>query len=105
MTVELDVFSGQPNPSWTLTEDAILNIEQKMKNLPEIAETSGFENDALGFRGFILTVKNSVQKKDTKLRVYKGHIFFDTGKSFQDIQGIEQLLIQQAKDHGFESLL
>ena len=52
MRVELDVFSGRPNPCWELAEsqgDELLQLQGQL----ELSRSGGAEPPALGYRGFV----------------------------------------------------
>ena len=52
MLAEFDMFSGRPNPSWTLLDTETKTLVEKLKSLP--AATDGAVNDRLGYRGIVL---------------------------------------------------
>jgi hypothetical protein len=52
VAVELDVFSGMPNPSWTLSDEAAAELSQRVAALPAGAPAA--LSSALGYRGFIV---------------------------------------------------
>ncbi len=76
--VTLDVFSGNPNPSWELSEDKVKEFFE-MKGWKEsmLHEENEIELD-LGYRGFIMSVMSSkAAKKDstkTKGFIQERHI-------------------------------
>jgi len=51
MDVIVDLYSGRPNPRWTLTDREAAEIEAELSGLPE-RETA--ETSWLGFRGLLL---------------------------------------------------
>ena len=55
--IELDVFSGQPNPEWTLSADDATYLLGKPWNLPEIP-LSHFD-EPLGYRGILVYVSGN----------------------------------------------
>ncbi len=55
MTVELDVFSGRPNPRWELTEQERQRVEKLLSGPPEEADPGTGAKAGLGYRGFVLT--------------------------------------------------
>ncbi|MFM0016729.1 hypothetical protein PQR46_43360 [Paraburkholderia sediminicola] len=59
--VELDIFSGMPNPSWVLTEPELDSFLERLAALPRRA--AGELAGNLGYRGFIvqLTQGNEVE--------------------------------------------
>lgn len=104
MTVELDVFSGRPNPTWTLSEKESTELLNLLKSLPAAKESN--EEDGLGYRGFILSDFKVTEGLPATIRVYRKTINmqFDQPQSFQDIHGIEHKLLQQASLHGFGAI-
>ena len=57
--VELDVFSGNPNPVWILSEADGVIFLKKLAMLPQ-ASAKELHND-LGYRGFIVEVINETE--------------------------------------------
>ncbi|WP_043811607.1 hypothetical protein [Allokutzneria albata] len=51
MEIELDVFSGVPNPRWTLSD---AEARRLVSLLPATPDAPGTERGGLGFRGFVL---------------------------------------------------
>lgn len=52
MRVELDVYSGRPNPSWELSEKQGEEFIKRLRALPKA--DSGSVRDGLGYRGLIV---------------------------------------------------
>jgi len=52
MRVELDAFSGRPNPVWDLTEAQAQELLTRLQNLPK---DGGTGRQGLGYRGLIVT--------------------------------------------------
>src|SRR5262245_49044670 len=50
--VELDVFSGRPNPVWTLSNADTAELERRLSALTKTSATTLF--DGLGYRGLIV---------------------------------------------------
>ena len=50
--VELDIFSGMPNPKWTLTSADADNFVKQLGKLPSTSARESSGN--LGYRGFIV---------------------------------------------------
>jgi hypothetical protein len=100
MTVELDVFSGRPNPQWTLTKQETARVEELLRDLP--SEPGASKESGLGFRGFILS--------DGKHRITVGGGFvrFEEGADkpdCRDAKGLEKYLRELANARGFGGLL
>jgi hypothetical protein len=49
-TVELEIYSGKPNPNWSLSKEMILDLLQRLRAL-EPSGTAPVEFDGLGYRG------------------------------------------------------
>jgi hypothetical protein len=54
MLVELDAFSGQPNPRWPLTESEAAELLRLIAGLAPAAGGSSLRPPGLGYRGFRL---------------------------------------------------
>jgi hypothetical protein len=66
--VELDIFSGMPNPTWVLTDAEADRFLEKLAAMPRIS-AAGLSGN-LGYRGFILQV---TQGADTQwVRIQRG---------------------------------
>lgn len=52
--VELDIFSGRPNPRWTLSDAAAREFTDRLAALPAAAPETLAGN--LGYRGFVVDV-------------------------------------------------
>jgi hypothetical protein len=58
-TVTIDVFSGVPNPTWTLDED---EVEDMLSMWSDLATTTGIEYPGiLGYRGIIVDFSDGSQ--------------------------------------------
>lgn len=53
--VELDIFSGRPNPAWTLTGAESDGLAERLAALPPAAPEELHTN--LGYRGLIVTIR------------------------------------------------
>jgi hypothetical protein len=99
VAVELDIFSGRPNPIWIAVGPQAREIATLMQRLEPMMETMR-EPPGLGYRGFLITIG------DTHAAVFGGAITVTRdGESqvFRDI-GIEPLLLRQAECLGYGSL-
>ena len=64
--MELDIFSGRPNPEWELQEHEAAELESIIER--STPWQGKVDPPGLGYRGFIVYLPNPV-------RVYKGQIF------------------------------
>jgi hypothetical protein len=53
--VEVDVMSGRPNPTWTVTGETAQELYALLAALPDGGRTDVTEALQLGFRGFVLS--------------------------------------------------
>lgn len=53
MQVEADVFSGRPNPRWTLDAAGARELARRLGELPAAPAAQAFEG--LGYRGLVVT--------------------------------------------------
>ena len=67
MTVELDVFSGRPNPTWELDKPGRENLWRLQSRL-NVSSRAYWEPPALGYRGFLYS------DADGGVRAYRGFV-------------------------------
>jgi hypothetical protein len=67
--VELDVFSGRPNPQWLLPATDEAYLLEKLQNLPEVSP--GRFAEPLGYRGIVVYVSGS---KSTTYHVWRNFV-------------------------------
>jgi hypothetical protein len=64
--VELDIFSGNPNPTWVLSDaDGVLFLK-RLAMLPKASAKELSTN--LGYRGFIVEVTNGTEKSLVRIQ-------------------------------------
>ena len=103
VTVELDVYSGRPNPTWTLTAQEIDELTQRLQKLATLPAVPSVGN--LGYRGFLLYNPENAPGIGPQVRVYNGIVIItDQGQgrtsAYKDSHALEQWLIEQARAHG-----
>gem|GEM_PF-1636748 len=105
MKVELDAFSGRPNPTWILSSSESTELLILLRSLPKKDEP--FEEGGLGYRGFVLSGFEETENLPSQIRVYRKTIRmqFDRPESFQDIHGVERRLLFQASQRGYGSIV
>ena len=97
--VELDIFSGRPNPAWVLTS---AEADSFVKQLAALPRTSASElSGALGYRGFIVHV---TQGDNTQLiRIQTGAVHFSKGATnvhaYDKDRELERWLLNTGKPH------
>jgi hypothetical protein len=97
--VELDIFSGMPNPTWILTN---VEADSFMKQLDALPPTSARElSGNLGYRGFIV---QCTQAADTQLiRIQAGTVHISKGTTdvyaYDKDRQLERWLLNTGKPH------
>lgn len=74
--VELDMFSGRPNPRWELDADSEVKLLSYMQSLPPASEEEVSEPPPLGYRGFIIK-SGQLSKIPGFIRIFKGTVRSD----------------------------
>ena len=99
-TVELDVFSGLPNPVWSLSESEVASLAELCSRL-ELTQNHGKMNDGLGYRGFIVHLVAPQSHVASTIHVFAGTVKIGTGAEtifYLDPHGqVERWLLDSAK--------
>jgi hypothetical protein len=103
--VELDIFSGRPNPKWILTDAEAASFASTLQALPRIS--GGQPPGNLGYRGFLVLM---TQGTDSQLfRVHRGIVYRLHGNHDAEAQDanrqLERWLLNGAKGHVENDLL
>lgn len=88
--VELDVYSGRPNPSWPLSEAQAQEFLARLAALP-VAQQSGEFYDGLGYRGFIVHLTDAAGVEAT-VRIYKNGVSRNGGQGATYVTDSDQQL-------------
>lgn len=87
MLVELDVFSGRPNPRWRLDER---NHREFLKLQGRLSPASAaLDPPALGYRGFVCTDRSGTR------RIYKGYVRAPRGMLDDPSFSLERFLLDR----------
>jgi hypothetical protein len=101
-TVELDAYSGLPNPRWQLNPNEVNELEDRVNGLPESAAVE--IPSQLGYRGF-----NIIDGNNLRLTVSSnGYVVVhedDGDKFYRDTKDVQGWLKRQAEARGFGNLL
>ena len=100
VSVELDVFSGQPNPTWILSEAQSSMLGELLLGLrPAERLTPRF--DGLGYRGFIVRLVAPQSRAQSTVYVYGGtiEVVSEAGQGFfgDTHRNVETWLLDTAK--------
>lgn len=102
--VEIDVFSGRPNPSWALSPAEAGDLAARLRDLPR----EGRPRPRLGYRGFVVHRPDPRGGSWPWLHVGGGavEVFAGAGRGcYRDVAGIEEWLVALADREGFGALL
>ena len=108
LQIELDAFSGQPNPRWELTKEQAVEFLRQFRAL-RAAPAGHSGGQGLGYRGFIVTSKGRLLNGYENVRLYRGYVFAQRGdpvETFHDQERrLEHWLLDSARGHVPESVL
>ena len=103
-TVEIDVYSGMPNPAWELTSADTASL---VMQLAELAPTSRIAmSGRLGYRGFIVRLPQSTPER--WIRVHGGIVQMNTDAAssyaLDPQRSLERWLLDTGTPHLSEEL-
>lgn len=97
MQVEVDIFSGRPNPRWQLTAQEADEFLRRFQALPQTSSTSPVEG-GLGYSGLIVTDVDRSLLGFTEIWVYQGLVIARQDDQSQQLidhkRRLEQWLFQ-----------
>jgi hypothetical protein len=108
LEVELDAFSGRPNPRWRLTEAQAAEFLALFHKLPP-ARVRAPTNGGLGYRGFVLRGDGGTLAGFDEVRIDRGVVLArraNDEEMFSDPQlDLERWLLASARGHVDEPVL
>jgi hypothetical protein len=97
--VEVDIFSGRPNPRWVLTAGEAETFLEKVAALPRTSAKEPSGN--LGYRGFVVQVLQGVGR--SLIRVQRGTAHISDGAAtvyaMDQRRELERWLLDVGKAH------
>ena len=105
LRVELDAYSGRPNPVWSLTEAEGEETLRRLRGVPPVQEILPL--GGLGYRGFVLTGSAREGFPGTA-RVAAGLITFgdpERAAVYRDERQLEPFLMDLARARGYGAAL
>lgn len=102
--VELDIFSGMPNPTWVLTEVEADSLAQRLAQLPETS--AGELPGHLGYRGFIVRVTEGARTQE--IRIWAGAVHVSNGatrRAADQDRALEWWLLRSGRPYLNDELL
>jgi hypothetical protein len=107
LQVELDAFSGRPNPRWDLKDDQAAEFLKLLRGLSP-AE-SAIQPPGLGYRGFIVRSTGEPVGAYDEVRIFRGTVVARRGarvETFGDPERVlEGMLLDTAREHVDEPVL
>jgi hypothetical protein len=108
LQVELDAFSGRPNPSWELTGAQAADFVARLRALQPVPEARP-SGDGLGYRGFIVRATSEPIDGYDEVTLYRGTVLARQGSrttAFIDRdRTLERQLLDSARGHVPEPVL
>ena len=108
VSVRLLLFSGRPDPEWTLDDAAIAALRERVRRTVGTETTSLQEPGALGYRGFLVRNMAGVAGLPAMFAVFRRVLSEPPGpraNHWRDIGDVENLLLGQARERGFGKAL
>jgi hypothetical protein len=99
--IQLDIFSGRPNPTWTMAGEAAEHLWSRLRDLEPAPPK---EPPDLGYRGFLLSAP------DQTVRVFDGVLAFLARRGeqtpyYRDTGGVEETLREHARELGYGEVI
>jgi hypothetical protein len=108
LIVRLLIFSGRPDPEWTLEDDAKDQLLAKAREAWGREEINPPPPGRLGYRGFLVRPSRASAMQLPEFKVFRGVLTVGAGPRAahrQDVAGVEELLLAQARERGFGEAL
>jgi hypothetical protein len=102
LEIELDAFSGRPNPKWVLSGERAASISRGLAAPTGAPAATRLEPEHLGYRGFI------IRQRGLHARVYDDHVTVTANgasRTFVDSADLEAQLIADARKRGFGDIV
>jgi len=100
------VYSGRPNPTWTLSEEESAELAAWLKDLPETDRPA--PEGGLGYRGFVISSPGRPGPLPPHIRVGGGIVAIQEDgqlRPYRDTRQIERWLLEHARRRGYGALL
>lgn len=107
-TVRLLIFSGRPDPEWTLDGDALGDLQGRLRETLAGEESNPPPPSALGYRGFLVRARSADKSVPSEIRVFRGVITAEDGRKgrhLRDAAGLEEFLLADARRRGYGDAL
>ncbi len=104
--VELNIFSGRPNPRWELSESQVDELKPKMRMLLPTATPK--TTMQLGYRGVVIVNLSKTPDLPELIYAYKGVLTImdrDMTNYYEDTNNLEEWLLNQARQLGYSKII
>ena len=98
MRIELDVFSGRPNPAWSLTGEQAAEVLARFRAL-EPSDSPGALFDGLGYRGFKIAGFEDHDEVTVRAEVVEASRGGTRRRWLDEGRGLERYLLETSKPH------
>lgn len=106
MEVELDIFSGRPNPRWDLTSQEAEEFANRFQSLPQ--HQGGSILEGLGYRGLIVTKVDENIGEYEEIQISNGLVVARRNSQSQQFvdqnRKLEEWLLQTGREQLDEAL-
>jgi len=106
-TARLLIFSGRPDPQWSVGGGELSELLGLVKGVLGREESNRPPQGGLGYRGFLVS-QLPVDERPTDIEVFRGVVTEKAGprtRHWRDTGGIERWLLRQARSRGHGATL
>jgi hypothetical protein len=106
--VRLLIFSGQPDPEWALDEESRDQLAARLRDAVGNRKSNPPPPPQLGYRGFLVRPGTKERAALPEFTVWQGVLTVGSdsrAQHWQDVAGIEQMLLGQARERGLGEVL
>jgi hypothetical protein len=106
--VRLLIFSGRPDPEWTLDDEARDQLSARVREALGKEESNPPPPAGLGYRGFLIRTARPAASPLPEFTVFRGVLTVGAGQRaahWRDLAGVEELLLTQARERGYGDAL
>ena len=108
ISVRLFLFSGRPDPEWSLDETAVGQLRERVQKTVGGEKIRPAAPGGLGYRGFLVQNRANVAGLPAEFTVFRGVLSEPSGPTaihWRDLRGVEDWLLAQARERGFGKAL
>jgi hypothetical protein len=98
MRIELDIFSGRPNPTWSLDDEQAAELLASFKALAASASQETFF-DGLGYRGFRIAGLRGYDEVRVRGEIVETRQGSAWSRRYDQSRSLERFLLETSKAH------